>query len=221
MTIADDLVRLGVNDSVANVIAVGNGGPLSTTSTWANRPSATTSGAGATLFVTNIPSGVGSWWVSDGANWRPQAPIRLAFSNVAIGFNITASSQTLATVTIPGGSVGPNGGLTVELECSISTWTSGYLGILVQLGGVTKNNYTPVPPSVPYQFAHAVRMRNRNAVNSQLWNPTYGPGPYISLTSAPTTGATDMSVDTTLTLIATNQTANVIGNLEMYEVWIY
>lgn len=74
--------------------------------TWASRPSATTSGVGASILVTDVPTGGRSRWYSDGTNWRTFAPVPLVNTAVPVvllssATNISATGAITGLTAIP------------------------------------------------------------------------------------------------------------------------
>jgi hypothetical protein len=211
-------------DALGNITGfVGSGGNVSTFAgpsyTWSTKPSAP-SMQGYVIYISDIGP-AGSEWISDGTNWRPVAPFKLAGSPLAVAYSITnPATQTVVTQTIRGGVVHPNGSLTVNTVWSVTTWTSGYLGVTVRLAGTQYHNYTPVPASAPSSYGDGTVLRNRNASNSQVWLPagfSFGVG---GGAGALVTSAVDLSSDQSLTLVVVNQTGLVAGNLEAWEIWV-
>jgi hypothetical protein len=144
----------------------------------------------------------------------------LGASAVAVSHTGNTNETALATVTIPAGAMGLNGGLLIY-----ATWTytnsSNNKTPRIRLGGIGGTVYANLVLTTTATYHDIRRIRNRGAANSQLGGQASAASQAIgSTTSAPVTGAIDTSV--TQDLVFSGQLA--LGSetiaLEGYEVWL-
>lgn len=133
----------------------------------------------------------------------------IAQSAVAVSHTGDLTETTLATVTIPGGSMGPNGSLFVETLFGKTGTTAASIRIKLN-GTAVRAQSTGGDASANT----AVRVWNRNSQSSQISFNTAA----VYTTSGSTTNATaiDTSADVTLTITAQLGLAGDSITLEAY-----
>lgn len=77
------------------------------------------------------------------------------------------SETALATITIPGGTLGANGIVRVTFVLSMTNNANGKTG-RVRLGGTSGTSFLAVALASQASFRHQVQIQNRNATNSQV-----------------------------------------------------
>lgn len=137
----------------------------------------------------------------------------LTQSAVAVPHTGDTNETTLATVTIPGGSMGPNGSLFVEtLFGKIGTTAAT---IRIKLGGTTVRAQSTGGDA---SANTAVRVFNRNSQSSQVsFNSAVV---YNSSGSTPNETTIDTSADVSLTITAQLGLGSETITLEAYQVSI-
>lgn len=144
----------------------------------------------------------------------------LAASAVAVSVTGTASETVLATVTVPAGAMGNNGGLLLY-----STWTTTNSAnnktIFCRFGGPAGTAYLNFTVTTTSTTQDIRRIRNRNSVISQVGGMSTGGTGGISVSGIPvvvsslnTAAAQDIVFSAQLAL--TSETIT----LESYEVWL-
>jgi hypothetical protein len=141
----------------------------------------------------------------------------LAASGVAASVTGTLSETVLATIAVPGGAMGLNGGLLIY-----STWTytnSANSKTLTQkFGGST---VAGVSLTTTATFSDIRRVRNRGVTNVQTVSQgTTAGSPIGSTTVAPTPLAIDTTATQNFTLSGTLANTGETITLESYEVWL-
>lgn len=122
--------------------------------------------------------------------WR-----RIAHSSVAIAHTGTTAETTLATVVIPGGSMGPNGILRVTTLWSYPT-SANAKTLRAKLGGTA---FLEVAASTTVSFQGFTLIRNRNSQAIQVGAPkAHAQGGAGVTAQSGTTGTVDTSVDQNL-----------------------
>lgn len=102
--------------------------------TWAVRPSATAN-AGRTIFVTDVGIGGGSYWFSNGTEWRPFGAVVLARGAGTTMANPGHTIETeLGSATVPAGAMGATGILIVRTLWKTTT-SINIKSLRVKLGG--------------------------------------------------------------------------------------
>lgn len=162
---------------------------------------------------------LGAILVFTGAHWLDAAAASgawrvIAASGVSASHTGATSETTLASLTIPGGALGPNGALRITSQWS-HTNSANNKTLRYRLGGVTL-----MAPSVTTSAAsaHQRTVQNRGAENAQVTHGGGFPNTFGGTANATLTATIDMSVSQTLTL--SGQLANSGENvtLESYIV---
>lgn len=143
----------------------------------------------------------------------------LAASAAGASVTGTASETALATVTIPGGAMGLNGGVFV-----MSSWTvtnsANNKTLRVRFGGASGTAHMQQAVTAVASVSDARRIRNRNATNSQVSSFSISASGFGTSSGALATS----SVDTTqaVDIVFTGGLANTgeTITLESYEVWL-
>lgn len=140
-------------------------------------------------------------------------PVTLAHSAVAASLTGTAAETTLASITIPGGLMGPNGAVRITTIWSYTNSANNKFA-RVKFGG---SLYIGATLTTTAQFHHLIYIANRGVTNSQIGagNNTI---PYGSGTAALPISSIDTSQDQVITL--TGQLANTgeTITLEAYSI---
>lgn len=144
-------------------------------------------------------------------------PTLLAASAVAASITGTLTETALATIAVPPGAMGLNGGLQVW-----TTWTvtnsANNKTLRVRLGGIAGAQYMANVLTTSTSFNDIRRIRNRNSASSQVGGPASGTfgaaGAAVVTSSLDTAAAQDISI--TAQLASAGETIT----LESYEVWL-
>lgn len=149
-------------------------------------------------------------------DWRSanMGPIVLAQSGIASSITGTVAETTLASVTVPGGLMGPNGSLRVNLSFSMVIGAAQNKTMRVKLGGTTFLLYTLNNST---EFLANVIIRNRNSQGVQLIQNSSNAGIGASST-AMANAAIDTTVDQLLTITGQLQNAGDSVAIEGYTV---
>ena len=123
------------------------------------------------------------------------APPLFAYQHTPVEVTGVTSLVTVFSVVIPGGTLGPNGVLWVQPLWSASANNANGKSIYVKYGTAT---ITGLPMAGILSYQHVAILRNRNAVNSQVFGPQGGGALYGGSTSANQIAVIDTSVDQTL-----------------------
>jgi hypothetical protein len=147
-------------------------------------PAAATAGSGALAYNSTC----GCVVTSNGSDWGADEYV-LASSGVAVSHTGDTAKTTLGTVTIPGGAIGPNGYITIDVTFS-TTNNANAKNIMVEFGGNTVTNLTATSTA---SIRLCKCIFNRNSASSQI--SVMSAGLSNSYTSSTTTLPT-FSVDT-------------------------
>lgn len=164
------------------------------------------------------------WYFWSGTAWQlfstsangaqyPSA-ITLAQSAVAASVTGTLTETVLASITIPGGMMGPNGALRIS-ALDTRTSSANNKTVKVKLGAMAGYNSTLGAGVVG--VSQITTIRNRNSVSAQvvLGASIAGTG---SSAAGPVTGSIDTSVDQVLTITGTLTNVGETITLEGYTV---
>lgn len=144
----------------------------------------------------------------------------LAASAVAASHTGNTNETTLATVSIPAGAMGTNGGLLI-----FSSWTTTNSANnktpRIRLGGIGGTAFMAATYTTVATFSDARRIRNRNSASSQVASTGAATAvPFGGTSSAITTGTIDTSTAQDLVLTAQLGLGSETITLESYEVWL-
>lgn len=161
-------------------------------------------GAGASLVL--IPARC------DGAGWVFE---EVTLQNaVAASVTGTTAETTLATITIPGGLLGPNGQFEIETlwsytsSANLKTFNTKFDGVGIHTLGTNTNGQVSMT-------AHQ-RVANRNSQSSQVMHRSSTVNYFAMITSAVTTSTVDTSVDKNLTISGVLASAGETITLESW-----
>lgn len=187
--------------------------------TWATLPPANRC-ARSRVTVSDAGVGAGLRVVSDGNRWLPDGPQVLARSAVAASITGTVNETALATVPIPAGLLGTDGGLLVY-----STWTvtnsANNKTNRIRLGGIAGTAFMAAVSTAVATQSDIRRIRNRASAASQVASTAAGTALSTGTTTAAiTTGAVDTSMAQDLVLSGQLASAGEQITLENYEVWV-
>lgn len=147
--------------------------------TWANKPVASSANRNMEIFVSDIPVGIGSRFVSNGSMWVPiGGEVVLGQSGVA-GADVTGttSSVTSDLLTIPGGLLGPNGALIIEGAYSMTTNANNKTTQMRFASGPTRVFGATLGASVPaVSFRSVLQNRGSESINTIHYNLASGIG---------------------------------------------
>jgi hypothetical protein len=146
-------------------------------------------------------------------------PRLLAASAVAVPLTGTLTETVLATVTVPGGAMGTNGGVLIY-----STWTvtnnANNKQVRIRFGGTAGTQHLTQIVTTAATLGDVRRIRNRGAANSQVGSFSSSQTGLGTSAGAVVTSTVDTSV--AADLVFSGQLANVADSvvLENYEVWL-
>jgi hypothetical protein len=143
----------------------------------------------------------------------------VATSSVAVPSTNTISEETLATVTLPAGAMGPNGVLRIT-----TLWTFNNNANVktprIRLGGVSGSIIYAPAGANQVNISDMRIVRNRNAQNSQISQPISGIAFNVT-TGTAFTGAVDTSAAVDIVFSSQKATGTDTLTLESYMVEVY
>ncbi len=181
--------------------------------TWATLPAASAYIGNA--FVSDIGSH-GSLWRSDGSTWGLVGGLCvLSQSSVAVSAGAVTTEETLFSMTIPGGSMGPNGALRVTTLFT-TTNSANTKTMRIKLGatafaaqaGTTNATWENIPQTI----------RNRGSEASQVTFPAANAHTGTATGSAITTGTENTATDLVLAITGQKASAGEVLTLESYTI---
>lgn len=144
----------------------------------------------------------------------------LAQSAVAVSVGSTTDETTLATITVPANSMGPNGRIVVT-----HTWTctnnANAKTPRVRWGGGAGTAVAGIALASNASGRFQMEVMNRNAANSQLLSPTSGGGAFSASTGSHQTASVNTAADTTIVITGQKASAGDTLTLESYNVQIF
>ncbi len=144
----------------------------------------------------------------------------LAASAVAASHTGSTAETTLATITVPGNAMGPNGILRITLQWG-RTGTAGTMTPKVYFGGLAGTLYhSAVVGASNLSLRHQIQIANRNAANSQIGHQGNhaNNGGWQQSTTAAITSALDTTSSQDIVITAQLNTAGDTMRLEAYLV---
>lgn len=146
-------------------------------------------------------------------------PTLLAASAVAVSHTGNTNETALATVSIPGGAMGPNGGIEVRVTFTYTN-SANNKTMRVRFGGISGTQYAVNTVTTSAMQTGTFRIRNRNSASSQVSSHANSLGSTGATTANPTTSAVDTSV--AVDLVMTGQLVNTGESIavDSYEVWL-
>lgn len=184
--------------------------------TWANLPPAARS-PGSSVLVSDV--GVMLRVASDGARWVPDGMQCLARSAVKVDLTGTTNETALATVTIPGGAMGLNGGLLIYTSWSYTN-SANTKTSRIRFGGAAGTQYFSNGQTTSATMHILHRIRNRNSASSQVGGSSATGGIGGVSSGVLVTSALDTLVAQDIVLSGQLQVGTETLTLESYEVWL-
>lgn len=151
----------------------------------------------------------------------PKAPVLLASSS-ATGMAVTGTTTetALATVTIPAGAMGLNGGVEIRTSWTYTN-SANNKTIRHRFGGISGTVYFATTATTSATAVITTRIRNRGAANSQIGaGPSTGFGPYTGGSGAHVTSAVDTSAAVDISITGELANTGETITLNSYEVWL-
>lgn len=182
--------------------------------TWAQAAALTGNIAGDTVEVSDLGYAVFAW---NGSLWRPRSPVLLGASAVAMALTGTTSEAVMATVPVPAGAMGLNGGLKVEAIWGITNSANAKV-MRTRLGGLAGTSLGSTSLTANASYAESRIIRNRNSASAQV--SYLGTGGTGSTTAA--IGVASINSAVAQDLVLTGAPANAADSitLQSYEVWL-
>lgn len=151
------------------------------------------------------------------AIWR-HIPRVLGTSGAALSCDGTTNENTLVSITLRAGSMGPNGALRVKTLWSFTN-SGNSKNLRVRLGGTA---FLDATQSANATYQDRREIHNRNSQSSQVgWAAAATAGGGGASASAATTAAIDTSAATTLAITGQKASAGETLTLESYLVELY
>lgn len=138
----------------------------------------------------------------------------LAQSAVPVALTGTTAETTLASITVPGGIMGPNGCIRVTALWS-ATSSANLKNYKAKFGATV---YLNTPASTSSTAQTVTIIRNRGSQKSQVGSYNDQQNPFAVSATPPTTSAIDTSTDQVVSLTGTLATAGETITLESYMV---
>lgn len=195
--------------------------PFLGTFAWASAPSASASGIGATFRASDVGISPGMRFVSDGTRWIPDGAQILGRSGVASSVTGTVSETALATVVVPAGAMGLNGGLLVKSAWNYTNSANNKV-LRVRFGaGLAGTAIYQSTLTTTASLSDERRIRNRNNASSQVSSLAAATnGGFGTSTAAMTTAAINTAAAADVVLSGTLANTGETITLEQYEVWL-
>lgn len=173
---------------------------------------------GATVVISNINCNAFDYDVETRAD--SGVAFQLARSAVAASLTGTVSETALATVTIPAGAMGLNGGLEVRTVWSVTN-SANTKTCRVRLGGVSGTAHLSSSLTTSATLHDFRRIRNRGSAASQVCSTAAtAASPVGNSGVAVTTSVIDTSVSQDVVISGQLGLGSETITLEAYEVWL-
>jgi hypothetical protein len=144
----------------------------------------------------------------------------LAASGVAVALTGTTNETAMATISIPAGAMGLNGGVMVKSVWSYTN-SANAKTIRGRLGGIAGTTFLSFGATVTSAMSDMQRrFRNRGSASSQICSLPVGSFTNGGSTSAPATMAIDTAATQDVVLSGQLASAAETITLESYEVWL-
>lgn len=148
----------------------------------------------------------------------PNAARLIAASAVAVSHTGNTNETTLATITIPAGLLGTNGGIEVRTLWAMTNNANTKL-LRVRYSGAAGTAYLSQNFGGTAGAAGQTRWRNRNSTSSQIGTSQLFPNSNTILTNVPVISAVDTSAETSIILSGQLSVGTDSVTLDSYEVW--
>jgi hypothetical protein len=149
---------------------------------------------------------------------NPQKIRVLGVSGVAVSAGANTTENTLATITIPAGAMGPNGQLRIYTLWNYTN-SANNKTFRVRLGGAAGTQALAITHTTSTQFADMRIIQNAGVENSQIFfDRGSTPHPGSTSAGANTTAAIDTAAGTTLVITGQKATAGEVLTLVSYSV---
>lgn len=186
---------------------------------WTSKPAASTVASGTIIRIADVGVSPGILVISDGTRWVPMGNQLLARNAAGLSVTGTTVESILATVTIPTGLMGLNGGLLV-----LSSWTTTNSAnnktLRLRLGGISGTQFMAIVNTASASTADMRSIRNRGTAASQVGSaPIAGAGIIGSTANALPTAALDTTQNQDLVLTGQLALGSETITLADYEVW--
>lgn len=191
--------------------------------------SATVNGAGATIVSSDAfsvtlsaPPVAGSAVVVDynpAGSLSARSPTILAASATKVDLTGTTAETALATVSVPGGAMGPNGGLLIYTSWSYTNSANAKTP-RIRFGGPAGTQYFSSAQGTSASVHLVHRIRNRNSASSQVGGSSATGGIGGVSSGALVTSALDTSLAQDIVLTGQLALGTELISLESYEVWL-
>lgn len=194
------------------------------TGAFSGKPSASSSGAGATMIATDLIGGAGyTRLYSDGTYWRTFNPIRINGTGAAgAAFTGSTGNNTAASLVIPAGLLTPTGSLQIFIRCGTTNGGGGNKSAIVTLGGTQLGSSGNVVAS--NGFGAMFWIQNRNVQNAQIGGAAAAAALFTPWGDIGAQSFSTASIDTTQnqTLAIVTQLTNAADSITLnsWEIWL-
>jgi hypothetical protein len=145
-------------------------------------------------------------------------PYVIAKSGSALSVGSTTAETVLATVDIPGGTMGPNGWLIVYSSWTITNGSNDKT-VRIRLGGIGGTAFLQSLQTTQATISDVRWIANRGSQASQV-GPILALSPFAASTDALITGTIDTSAATTLVFTGQKESAGEVCTLSSYLVQV-
>lgn len=143
----------------------------------------------------------------------------LGASAVKADLTGTTAETALATVPVPGGALGLNGGLLIYTSWSYTNSANNKTA-RIRFGGLTGTQYYNNPQTTSLSMHILHRIRNRNSASSQVGGSSATGGIGGVSSGVLVTSALDTTLPQDIVLSGQLQVGTESISLESYEVWL-
>jgi hypothetical protein len=145
----------------------------------------------------------------------------LLASSSAAGNSVTGTvtETALATITVPGGAMGLNGGVMILVTWTVTNSANNKV-LRIRFGGAAGTAYSSVTVTTNATYSDMRRIRNRGATNSQVGGASGGANALGTSTTSVITSSLDTSVAQDIVLSAELANTGETITLQSYEVWL-
>jgi len=186
---------------------------------WASRPTASASNIGKQIYISDL--GVGAFFVSDGAYWRPVGgKIKLQSAAAQLVHTGVTGETSLVSVSIPAGLMTPTSKIIVPSLLVTNTNNANAKTLRVRYSSIGGSQVLNVALASVAAYHGRIDISNRNSLTAQvatLYTQTaiYGTATGVTTTAVNTANASSVVLSGDLT-----NSADAI-NIELFEVEIH